>query len=87
MRLPKSSWVKKFTNSNGFIRSVIQFVIFVAMLIPFDIGLIVYLLLRPSGFWERFAIIAGWIVVLGWLQLIACIIAAAASFKLWFENL
>jgi len=60
-RLAKLNWFVKLT-------SII--IIWPIALIPIFIYILVRMLLVPVGFWQEFALIAGWCIVLGWLQVI-----------------
>jgi apolipoprotein N-acyltransferase len=74
MKVPKKidewkKFLKRQTNSNWFAKSVASFIVGVLAFIPTYILWFFWWLLNPVGFWQTFAVIAGWIAVFGAIQM------------------
>jgi len=65
--------VSRFTrkHSSGLAKTIFVFVIAAICFIPSYIGLLIWWLSSPSGFWQNFAVLALLIIVFGSIQAIA----------------
>jgi len=79
--------LKKFSNSNFVAKILVGLFIWSIALIPFYIYLLFRWLIDPMGFWQEFALIFGFAVVIGWIQGILLFLAIALTLFLIFEDL
>lgn len=81
------AWINEMTKKSWVAKIVVLFIIWPIALIPFWIYLTFRWLIDPIGFWQELATLVVWGFVLGWLQVIALILAIPMSLVLVFDDI
>lgn len=79
--------LKRFVNSNFVAKIIVTIVIWAFALIPIWIYIGTRLMINPVGFWQEVALLCIFGIVIGWLQVIAVIMAIALSLAVIFDDL
>ena len=79
--------LKKFSNSNFVAKILVGLFVWGIALIPVYIYLLFRWLIDPMGFWQEFALILGFAVVIGWVQGLFLFLAIILTIFLIFEDL
>lgn len=69
-----------------FAKLIVQLIAIAIGFIPVWIGLLVYALTKPDGFWQTIVILGGWAILLGGIQLILLFAFIAVTLQLWFDS-
>lgn len=80
-------WIKKFANKSWVAKIIVLFIIWPIALIPFWIYLLLRYLITPIGFWQELAILLVCAIFIGWLQVIALVMAVGMSLVLILDNI
>ncbi len=66
-----------------FAKLFVQLIAILIGFVPVWIGWAAFIILNPQDFWQTFAVLAGWVIVLGWLQFWLLFILLKVSFEIW----
>jgi len=80
-------WIKKATNKNWIAKIIVLFIIWPIALIPTWLYMLIRYLISPFGFWEELATFLVCAIFIGWIQVIALVLAVAMSLVLIFDDL
>jgi hypothetical protein len=80
-------WIRKCANKNWVAKIIVLCIIWPIALIPFWIYLLFRWLIDPFGFWQELAVLVVWGFVIGWIQVIALVLAVPMSLILIFDDL
>lgn len=80
-------WIKKATNKSWIAKIIVLFIIWPIALIPTWLYMLIRWLISPSGFWEELATFLVCAIFIGWVQVIALILAIGMSLVLIFDDL
>ena len=81
----------RIVNSNVFIglmaKAIVTVMIWLVVLVPFWIYLVTRFFIEPMGFWQEFAILFAFGVVIGWAQVLLGLAGVALTLLILFEDL
>lgn len=90
MKLPDTTKIKnkvrRFANSNFFVKTFIGLIIWGVALIPTYVFILIRWLIGPAGFWQELAVFLVCAVLFGWVQVITAILAVVLTFILIVED-
>ena len=66
----KDSWLEKFVYSSPVAKLIVTIVVWLIAMIPTEFIVVLWWIVGPVGFWQKFAMIAIPLCLGGWIQII-----------------
>jgi hypothetical protein len=80
-------WIKQATNKSWIAKIIVLLIIWPIALVPVWLYLLIRYLISPFGFWQELATFLVCAIFIGWIQVIALILAIGMSLVLIFDDL
>ena len=80
-------WIKRATNNSWIANIIVLLIIWPIALIPVWLYMLIRYLISPFGFWQELATFLVCAIFIGWIQVIALVLAVGMSLVLIFDDL
>jgi len=79
-------WIKRATNKSWIAKIIVLLILWPIALVPVWIYLLIRYLISPFGFWQELATFLVCAIFIGWIQVIALVLAIGMSLVLIFDD-